>query len=292
MPDWICETRERKIARQRGEPSMRNGGRRLGIGVPYTAASSWRSIGSSRRSPSSHFDSQDVGLPSALQTSVCVNPSWRRTALRVWRSARYAGRCVALRRRFVFGRLAVPTGRRRCPMPTHCTERQNYPSWGIRFTSGHNTLATGDLDPDRASFWDQICMTDAAPLRAPGAVAWHVGDVLSLVMRHDVSPRGPAATDALRQHLLGTVNLPAGTAEPAHELITRWIVSHFPAMDWFTDADRPPRELLSQWLVRRAAEFGEYLVIPPIPLDVVAEHMDGLTRQSEGSASEPGPALS
>ena len=126
----------------------------------------------------------------------------------------------------------------------------------------------------RDSSLDEYFMTDAAQIRAPGAVAWHVGDVLSLVMGHDVSPRGTAATDALREHLLGTARqLPLKMGIVTNELVTQWLISHFPAMDWFTDADRPPRELLPQWLARRAAEFGEYLVVPPIPLDVIAEYV-------------------
>ena len=132
---------------------------------------------------------------------------------------------------------------------------------------------------------DEYFMTDAAQIRAPGAVAWHVGDVLSLVMGHDVSPRGTAATDALREHLLGTVKqLPSDMGAITNELVTQWHISHFPAMDWFTDADRPPRELLPQWLARRAAEFGEYLVVPPIPLDVIADYVTN--NQANGGADE------
>ena len=128
-------------------------------------------------------------------------------------------------------------------------------------------------------------MTDAAQIRAPGAVAWHVGDVLSLVMGHDVSPRGTAATDALREHLLGTVKrLPPGMELVTNELVVGWVASHFPAMEWFTDADRPPRELLPQWLARRAAEFGEYLVVPPIPLDVIADYV--ARNHASGGANE------
>jgi len=109
-------------------------------------------------------------------------------------------------------------------------------------------------------------MTDFARSQDPRAsVAWHVGDVLSLVMGHDVSPRGSAATDALREHLLGTVKrLPPGMELVTNELVVAWLASHFPAMEWFTDADRPhenycrsgsldaPQSSESTWLYRRS----------------------------------------
>lgn len=115
---------------------------------------------------------------------------------------------------------------------------------------------------------------DTPQIRTSGIVAWHVGDVLSLVTGHDVSPRGPAAADALREHILGTVaNMPDSMETDANKLVSLWLSSHFPAMDWFNDEDLPPRELLPQWLARRAAEFGEYLIVPPIPLDVVVHYM-------------------
>ena len=108
---------------------------------------------------------------------------------------------------------------------------------------------------------------------SPGRIAWHIGDVLSLVIGYDVSLRGPAALDALRSHVLGREPDPE-EEEVATEVVQFWLRILFPTMAHFSGDDRPSRELLSAWLARRASEFGEYLVVPPMPAQEVAARLD------------------
>lgn len=122
--------------------------------------------------------------------------------------------------------------------------------------------------------------------RSPACVAWHVGDVLSFVMGHDVSLRGPAAVNAFRTHLVGEPPDDDASTTAIATLIRIWLVAHFPSMGSFTEADRPCRELLSVWLTRRAAQYSEYLVVPPIPANVIASHLEEAEEAKEDSATQ------
>lgn len=126
-------------------------------------------------------------------------------------------------------------------------------------------------------------MTESSFHHAPDHIAWHVGEALSLVMRHDVSLRGPSAVNALRRHLVGDPSGDDISDAVIDDLVRQWLVAHFPSMDSFSEADRPCRELLAEWLARRAAQYGEYLSIPPIPADVIAGRIDNAETEASGT---------
>lgn len=97
---------------------------------------------------------------------------------------------------------------------------------------------------------------------------FHIGDVLSLVIGVNVSPRGWAGLEALEDFVAGR---PLTKPERSihYIAIKNHVRRQFPDLEQFCD-DAPSDELLPDWLARRAAEFGEYQEVephdPPLPV--------------------------
>lgn len=105
----------------------------------------------------------------------------------------------------------------------------------------------------------QSLTATASPRRA-----FHIGDVLSIVTGIVLSPRGPIGVQALYQHLLGR-SVSLGEAQKVHRQIRTHVVAHHPALSTFLAAEVPPYEFVTEWVARRAREFGHYIAVPPLP---------------------------
>ena len=96
--------------------------------------------------------------------------------------------------------------------------------------------------------------------------AWHIGDILSVITGFNVSPRGKQALRDIANYMMSATLSDAQHSACAFP-VTRAVGYQYPELLRF-ETDCPfPAELIPEWLRRRAAEFGEYLPLTPLPID-------------------------
>src|SRR5687768_16352100 len=94
--------------------------------------------------------------------------------------------------------------------------------------------------------------------------AWHIGDILTIVTSYVVSPSGWRRDLELEEYLAGR---PLSKSDrlryrPAFQ---RALLEQYPELETLVGTEGPTDDLLHEWFRRRIAEFGEYLVVRPLP---------------------------
>ena len=98
-------------------------------------------------------------------------------------------------------------------------------------------------------------------------IAWHIGDILAVITGdYSPAPRGGAGCDALEDYLAGR---PLSESERCFfsDAFPEALLLQHPGLAMFRKDMPLPPELMSEWLRRRIAEFGEYLPVTPLPRD-------------------------
>lgn len=138
---------------------------------------------------------------------------------------------------------------------------------------------------------------------------FHIGDVLSLVTGQVVAPRGARGVRALCAYMAAR---PYGTGsddplapdpygDTIPEAYRRYLrdfrtalLSEYPDLSAYEADDVPTSEFQMLWVQRRAAEFGQYLVVPRLapdhPLRAAAEPV-GVEAADTAAAAEQSAAL-
>jgi len=102
---------------------------------------------------------------------------------------------------------------------------------------------------------------------------FHIGDILSVTLGYELSPRGAEGSHALIAYLLGHPydHRQLGDAVQCRNVL----YGQFPELATFRDDEVPPQELLHEWLRRRCEEYGEYHFVEPIRRDLAPTGVGG-----------------
>lgn len=90
--------------------------------------------------------------------------------------------------------------------------------------------------------------------------SFHIGDVLSVITDHCLSPRGEEGHRDVVEYMAARP-LSLNDRLIYHGALRRALAEQHPDLPWYDVGDVPPAELLTVWLARRSAEFGEYLTV-------------------------------
>lgn len=109
--------------------------------------------------------------------------------------------------------------------------------------------------------------------------SFHVGDILAVLMDHELSLRGPAGAAVLQDYLVGR-ELNSRERMLYKSAIQDALRDQFWDLMVFQPEELPPRELVYDWLRRREQEFGAYFAVLPMETRSVGD--EKLRHRSDG----------
>jgi hypothetical protein len=94
--------------------------------------------------------------------------------------------------------------------------------------------------------------------------AWHISDILSVVTGWPIPPSGFVAIGTLQEYL---AQRPLSAADMLfYDREFRYaLLEQYQGLAAYADDMPMPEELVAEWLRRRTAEFGEYLLVRRLP---------------------------
>lgn len=100
---------------------------------------------------------------------------------------------------------------------------------------------------------------------------FHIGDILAVLLQHDLSLRGRRGAELLQDYMVGRELNSVERGQFAAD-IRFALQEQFGDLLVFAPEELPPRECLADWLYRREREFGEYFTVQPMETRVPGDN--------------------